>query len=81
MTHDVVIEAKDAVIPMCQECFAQGVANALYNDGMTVACPVHGEVSSQRMADYLERGTLFLVGDWGRGQARGLPALNNGDTS
>ena len=61
----------------CPECQAEGKVNALYYDGVVVACPVHGEVTDPlRMAAYRQHASLFLLG---KVPTRTQPALNNED--
>ncbi|MES9858593.1 MAG: hypothetical protein ABW166_18605 [Sedimenticola sp.] len=62
------------VFESCPECWKVGQANALYLDGESLACPVHGEVSSQRKVEYLRAGSLFLLGQV---PTRTPPVLNS----
>ena len=54
-------EGGRGVIAGCDECHAEGRGNALYLWHGRISCPVRGEISSQRRAEYQPADTRFLV--------------------
>ena len=57
---------EDTQFTACDACCAEGSPNALYmwdeHGERHIACPVHGEISDQRKAEYAKAGMSFLIG-------------------